>query len=116
MYINGVDLYCNFDSLKKLIGYVPQSDIVYDNLTLHDMLTYTAKLRLPKDTLPAERENTINRAIEMVELPEKKNSLIKSLSGGQRKRASIAVELLSVPTFCFCTSLHPDWIPERSVT
>ena len=101
VYINGVDLYRNFDSLKKLIGYVPQSDIVYDNLTLHDMLMYTAKLRLPKDTLPAERENAINRAIEMVELPEKRNSLIKSLSGGQRKRASIAVELLSDPNLLF---------------
>lgn len=101
VYINGVDLYRNFDSLKKLIGYVPQSDIVYDNLTLHDMLMYTAKLRLPKDTLPAERESAINRAIEMVELPEKKNSLIKSLSGGQRKRASIAVELLSDSNLLF---------------
>ena len=101
VYINGVDLYNNFDSLKKLIGYVPQSDIVYDNLTLHDMLTYTAKLRLPTDTLPAERECAINRAIEMVELTEKRNSFIKSLSGGQRKRASIAVELLSDPNLLF---------------
>lgn len=101
VYINGVDLYNNFDSLKKLIGYVPQSDIVYDNLTLHDMLMYTAKLRLPKDTLPTEREIAINRAIEMVELSEKKNSFIKSLSGGQRKRASIAVELLSDPNLLF---------------
>lgn len=101
VYINGVDLYNNFDSLKKLIGYVPQSDIVYDNLTLHDMLMYTAKLRLPKDTLPTEREIAINKAIEMVELSEKKNSFIKSLSGGQRKRASIAVELLSDPNLLF---------------
>lgn len=101
VYINGIDLYRNFDSLKKLIGYVPQSDIVYDNLTLHDMLMYTAKLRLPKDTMSAERESAIDRAIEMVELPEKKNSLIKSLSGGQRKRASIAVELLSDPNLLF---------------
>ena len=101
VHINGVDLYRNFDSLKKLIGYVPQSDIVYDNLTLYDMLSYTAKLRLPKDTLPAEREAAITRAIEMVELPEKRNSFIKSLSGGQRKRASIAVELLSDPNLLF---------------
>lgn len=101
VYINGVDLYHNFDSLKKLIGYVPQSDIVYDNLTLYDMLMYTAKLRLPNDTLPIERENAINRAIGLVELQEKKNSFIKSLSGGQRKRASIAVELLSDPNLLF---------------
>ena len=101
VFINGVNLYQNFDSLKKLVGYVPQSDIVYDNLTLHDMLLYTAKLRLPEDTAPAEREAAITRAIEMVELPEKRNSLIKSLSGGQRKRASIAVELLSDPNLLF---------------
>ncbi len=101
VYINGVNLYENFDSLKKLIGYVPQQDIVYDNLTLHDMLMYTAKLRLPKDVSAAEREATIDRAIELVELTEKKNSLIKALSGGQRKRASIAVELLSDPNLLF---------------
>ena len=101
VFINGINLYQNFDSLKKLVGYVPQSDIVYDNLTLHDMLLYTAKLRLPKDTIPAEREAAISRAIDMVELPEKRDSFIKSLSGGQRKRASIAVELLSDPNLLF---------------
>lgn len=101
VYINGIDLYRNFDSLKKLIGYVPQSDIVYDNLTLHDMLLYTAKLRLPNDTTTTERETAIDKAIEMVELTEKKDSLIRSLSGGQRKRASIAVELLSDPNLLF---------------
>lgn len=101
VYINGVDLYQHFDSLKKLIGYVPQSDIVYDNLSLYDMLYYTAKLRLPEDTTDAEREAAITRAINMVELPEKRDSLIKALSGGQRKRASIAVELLSDPNLLF---------------
>lgn len=101
VYINGINLYQNFDSLKKLIGYVPQSDIVYDNLTLHDMLLYTAKLRLPKDTAISECEAAITRAIDTVELAEKRDSLIKSLSGGQRKRASIAVELLSDPNLLF---------------
>ncbi len=101
VYINGVDLYNNFDSLKKLIGYVPQSDIVYDNLTLYDMLMYTAKLRLPKDTAPDEMDRAISKAIETVELTEKRDSFIKALSGGQRKRASIAVELLSDPNLLF---------------
>lgn len=101
VYINGINLYNNFDNLKKLVGYVPQSDIVYDNLTLHDMLLYTAKLRLPEDTSPEEMEAAITRAIETVELPEKRDSLIRALSGGQRKRASIAVELLSDPNLLF---------------
>ena len=101
VYINGINLYNNFDSLKKLVGYVPQSDIVYDNLTLHDMLLYTARLRLPEDTSPAEMEAAISRAIETVELPEKRDSFIRALSGGQRKRASIAVELLSDPNLLF---------------
>lgn len=101
VHINGVNLYQNFDSVKKMIGYVPQSDIVYDNLTLHDMLLYTAKLRLPIDTSLQEMETAISRAIETVELTEKRNSFIKALSGGQRKRASIAVELLSDPNLLF---------------
>lgn len=101
VFINGVNLYQNFDALKKVVGYVPQSDIVYDNLTLYDMLMYTSRLRLPKDTTPQEREAAISRAIELVELTEKRKSLIRSLSGGQRKRASIAVELLSDPNLMF---------------
>lgn len=101
VYINGINLYQNFDSLKKIIGYVPQSDIVYDNLTLWDMLIYAAKLRLPSDINTTERNAAIQRAIETVELTDKQNSLIKSLSGGQRKRASIAVELLSDPNLLF---------------
>lgn len=101
VYINGVNLYQNFDSLKQVIGYVPQSDIVYDNLTLYDMLSYTAKLRLPKDTSGTERDAAIDKAIRLVELSEKKSSYIKALSGGQKKRASIAVELLSDPNLLY---------------
>lgn len=101
VYINGINLYQNFDSLKRIIGYVPQSDIVYDNLTLQDMLRYAAKLRLPGDVSMAEQNAALDRAIETVELSDKKNSLIRSLSGGQRKRASIAVELLSDPSLLF---------------
>lgn len=101
VYINGVDLYKNFDVLKKYIGYVPQSDIVYDNLTVYDMLSYTAKLRLPADTSQKEIDSAINRVLGIVELTEKKNSFIRNLSGGQKKRASIAVELLPDPNLVF---------------
>ena len=101
VYLNGIDLYSNFDALKKIIGYVPQQDIVYDDLSLYDMLEYTSRLRLPSDTSDEERERAIEKAIAMVELSEKKGALIKALSGGQRKRASIAVELLSDPNLIF---------------
>ncbi|MDR2571674.1 MAG: ATP-binding cassette domain-containing protein [Oscillospiraceae bacterium] len=99
--VNGINLHENFDAMKTIIGYVPQSDIVYDNLTVFSMLKYAAQLRLPKDTSVEECNNRIEKVIEMVELVERKDTLIKNLSGGQRKRASIAVEMLSDPNLFF---------------
>ena len=101
VFVNNLDLYENFDTLKSIIGFVPQSDIVYENLSVYDMLKYTAQLRLPKDMVESERINCINSVIETVELTANKTTLIKNLSGGQRKRASIAVELLSDPNLLF---------------
>ncbi|MCL1918109.1 MAG: ATP-binding cassette domain-containing protein [Peptococcaceae bacterium] len=99
--VNGLDLYENFDTMKNIIGFVPQSDIVFDNLTVYDMLLYAAQLRLPKDVSAPERLRRIEEVIALVELTERKTTLIKRLSGGQRKRASIAVELLSDPNLFF---------------
>lgn len=99
--INGDDLYANYDILKSTIGYVPQQDIVYDNLKLWDMLFYAAKLRMPKDTSKKEIDNRIKEVIATVELTGKESTFINRLSGGQKKRASIAVELLSDPNLFF---------------
>lgn len=99
--IGGEDLATNYNSLKNLIGYVPQQDIVYDNLTLERMLYYTAKLRAPQDSGEEEIQASIDQALELVKLSDRKDVMIKSLSGGQKKRASIAVELLSDPKLFF---------------
>ena len=99
--LNGDDLYENYEVLKKVIGYVPQSDIVYDNLTVKQMLHYAAKLRMPDDTSKQERISKVQEVIETVELKGHESKLIKKLSGGQKKRVSIAIELLSSPKLFF---------------
>lgn len=101
VYMNGEELYASYDSLKHMIGYVPQQDIVYDNLTLFHMLDYAAKLRLPDDTKVSERKQRVQCVIDMMELQGKETTMIRRLSGGQKKRASIAVELLSDPNLFF---------------
>lgn len=101
VFINGTDLYANYEQLKTSIGYVPQQDIVYDNLRLQDMLESAAKLRMQPDTTPQERMARVNEVIGMLELNNVRGNLIKNLSGGQKKRASIAVELMADPRLLF---------------
>lgn len=99
--INGESIRANRQSIQSIIGYVPQSDIVYDNLTLERMLFYSAQLRMPKDTSKEEIQEKIEETLRMVELDAHRNTLISKLSGGQKKRASIAVELLASPKLFF---------------
>ncbi len=101
VYFNGHELRKEFGQLKDLIGYVPQQEIIYENLTLHNMLRYTAKMKMSNDTDNAEVENRIAEVLEMVELTQHANTYIRKLSGGQKKRASIAVELLADPKLFF---------------
>ena len=99
--VNGVDLYRNYGILKNGIGYVPQQDIVYDDLRLIDMLRYAADLRMTPDSMPQEREQRCYEILEQLELTPFADQYIRSLSGGQRKRASIAVEMLADPRLFF---------------
>lgn len=101
VYCNGMNLLDNFKYLKAIIGYVPQEDIIYQNLTLRRMLEYTAKLKMPDDVSVQEREKQIDSVLEMVELKQQADTYIRKLSGGQKKRASIAVELLGDPRLFF---------------
>lgn len=101
VYCNGVNLTENFKNLKNIIGFVPQQDIIYENLTLKKMLYYSAKIRMSKDVSLQEIENRVNEVLDMVDLKEHQNTYIRKLSGGQKKRASIAVELLADPKLFF---------------
>ena len=101
VFCNGIDLRENFQTLKNIIGFVPQQDIIYENITLKKMLYYTAKLKMPEDTTKAEIERRIQDVLGMVELLEHQDTYIRRLSGGQKKRASIAVELLANPGLFF---------------
>lgn len=101
VYFNGIRVHDHFNELKSLIGYVPQEDIIYQNLTLRKMLYYTAKLKIPPDTTKKEINERISQVLGMVELSDHQNTYIRKLSGGQKKRASIAVELLADPSVFF---------------
>jgi ABC-type multidrug transport system ATPase subunit len=95
--IGGVDLHTQFQSLSRQIGSVPQADILHTRLTVRQALMYGAKLRLPNDTTKEEREIRVNEVMEQLELTERADLRIDRLSGGQRKRASIGLELLTSP-------------------
>lgn len=101
VYCNGINLRENFQTLKNIIGFVPQQDIIYENITLKKMLYYTAKLKMPEDTTKAEIDARIHDVLAMVELLDHQDTYIRRLSGGQKKRASIAVELLANPGLFF---------------
>ncbi len=101
VYCNGINLRENFQTLKNIIGFVPQQDIIYENITLKKMLYYTAKLKMPEDTTKEEIDARIRDVLGMVELLDHQDTYIRRLSGGQKKRASIAVELLANPGLFF---------------
>ena len=101
VFINGLSIRTSGKQVRSLMGYVPQQDIVYDTLTLERMLMYSAKLRMPSDTSEKEIQKKINETLSVVELTEHRNTMISKLSGGQKKRASIAVELLASPKVFF---------------
>ncbi|HIK26539.1 MAG: FHA domain-containing protein [Oscillatoriaceae bacterium SKW80] len=99
--VNGVDLYKNFNAYRTELGYVPQKDIVHTELTVKEALDYAAQLRMPADTTKAEREKQVLEVMEELGLTQRHDVLVKNLSGGQLKRVSIGVELLTKPSLFF---------------
>jgi ABC-type multidrug transport system ATPase subunit len=99
--VSGVDLYQNYDAFRNEIGYVPQQDIVHMELTPETALDFAARLRMPQDTSPAERAARVREVLTELDLFERKDVPIFKLSGGQLKRVSIGVELITKPRLFF---------------
>jgi ABC transport system ATP-binding/permease protein len=98
---NGQDSSHHRDDFSALIGYVPQDDIMHSRLTIADALFYTARLRLPQDFTRAQIRERVHEVLTDVGLTSRRRHLVKSLSGGERKRVSIALELLANPSVFF---------------
>ncbi|MFI0328920.1 FHA domain-containing protein [Streptomyces sp. NPDC017083] len=95
------NLYKQFAELRQRIGLVPQDDILHRELTVKKALKYAAKLRFPADTTAQERDARIDEVLRELKLDIHKDKKVTSLSGGQRKRVSVALELLTKPSLIF---------------
>ncbi|HET9913150.1 MAG TPA: ATP-binding cassette domain-containing protein, partial [Anaerolineales bacterium] len=99
--VNDIDIYTHFDAIRNDIGFVPQKDIIHMELTVYQALDYAAQLRMPADTSPEERHRRVIEVLEDLDLKHRQDVQISGLSGGQQKRVSIGVELLTKPGLFF---------------
>ncbi|MDP6354425.1 MAG: FHA domain-containing protein [Planctomycetota bacterium] len=99
--VNEDDFYANYRYFKTSIAYVPQSDIVHPALTVYEAHYFAARLRLPADTTEKEISGRIEKVLNTLALKERQHTQISNLSGGQVKRVSLGVELLSDPSLVF---------------
>jgi ABC transport system ATP-binding/permease protein len=95
---NGRDLYSNYDELRYRIGYVPQDDVLHSHLSVRKALRYAAALRFPPDVSKDEQHARVDEVMAELGLTGRANLAVSRLSGGQRKRTSVALELLTRPS------------------
>jgi ABC-type multidrug transport system ATPase subunit len=104
---SGIDLHRSYDQFRGQIGFAPQDDILYPELTVREALYYSAKLRLPSDTSAGEIEEQVTRVLEDLDLIRQADTIIgdpkttKTLSGGQRRRVNLGLELVTNPIILF---------------
>jgi ABC-type multidrug transport system ATPase subunit/predicted component of type VI protein secretion system len=99
--VNNLDLYQHLDWLRQAIGYVPQDDIIHRELTVYRTLHYVARLRLAEDASEDEVNSITAEVLDITGLTEQRYVPVTQLSGGQRKRVAVAVELLTKPSIIF---------------
>jgi len=99
--VSGSDLYGALEELRRRFGYVPQDDILHTQLTVRRALDFGAALRFPIDTTQQERAARVEEVLAELGLSERADVPIEKLSGGQRKRTSVALELLTRPELLF---------------
>ena len=97
----GIDIYEEYEQMKYEIGYVPQQDLLRMSDVVYDTIMNAAQMRLPSRLSQAEREERVEKTIRLLGLDRVRDSLVGKLSGGQRKRLSIAVEYIGDPSLFF---------------
>ncbi len=95
------DVYEDFKSMKYKIGFVPQQDLLRGSDTVYDTLDNAADMKLPGNVTKRQKKDRIESVLNTLGLQRERNSLVSKLSGGQRKRLSIAVEYIADPSLFF---------------
>ncbi len=98
---DGRDLYREYEELRHRIGIVPQDDVLHRELTVRRALEYAGRLRFPADVAAAERTGRILEVLDELGLSHRLDAVVDTLSGGERKRTSVALELLTKPSLLF---------------
>lgn len=98
VFFGGRDLYASYDDLRRKMGYVPQEDIVHPQLRVREALMFAADLRFGPDVARSEREARVDEVIAELGLAHRADVPVNRLSGGQRKRVSVGIELLTKPS------------------
>ena len=101
VFYDGRDLYEDYDELRLRLGFVPQGDILHDGLTVGETMEYAAQLRFSRDVGPAERRVQIELLLDQLGIARMTDVVVRRLSGGQRRRVAVAIELVTKPSLLF---------------